>query len=626
MRLYSGTSTQFVEDTKLNQISGKLENTFYEQFRYTPSDSEVRSWQNSLRAMADVLEHAGLDDHGILLEYKLPTTSKRLDCLVTGHDQNQRESALIVELKQWSETGEAPGQHEVQTVLGGGVREVLHPSAQVGQYRRYLQDTHTAFYGSHSSIQLDACSYLHNYKFHPEDPLYAPKFEEMLEENPVFTMDQVPNLSDLLQSRVGEGDGLEVLREIEDGEYRPSKKLMQHVGEVIKGKEEYVLIDEQLVAYDKIFSTAQSGYHESDTKVLIIKGGPGTGKSVIALNVMADLLLDGYNTHYVTGSKSFTKTLRKVIGKRGKVQFKYFNNYRDADPNSIDVMICDEAHRIREDSNTRFMSPEERSDELQIEELLSAAKVAVFFIDDDQVVRPKEVGSVDFIKHHAERLDCSVTEMELEAQFRCGGAKGFLNWVNNTLNIKDTANVLWSDEEEFDFKIFDSPEALDEAIREKDREGHSARMTAGYCWDWTKETKEDGTLHNDVVIGDYERPWNAHYNATGLADDIPKAHYWAHDPNGINQVGCIYTAQGFEFDYVGVIIGKDLVYDLDEQRWIGNRDESEDYMVSHFGKDNFTQLVKNTYRVLLTRGLKGCYVHFLDKDTERFFRTRMERT
>ena len=623
MRLYSGSTTQLVEDTRVNAISGKLKTAFYDHFHHNPPDSEVRSWKNSLRAMSDVIEHAGLEEQGVMLEYKIPTTSRRLDCLITGRDHEKRQSAVIVELKQWGETEEAPGDREVLTFLGGRKREVPHPSAQVGQYRRFLEDVHTAFY-EEPAVQLESCSYLHNYRFDPEDPLYAPKFDQLLGENPLYTMGQVSQLSEHLRDRVGYGEGLDVLRQVEEGEYQPSKKLMKHVSDVIKGKDEYVLLDSQIVAYDKVFTTARSGLSETDTQVLIVKGGPGTGKSVIALNVMADLLSEEYNAHYVTGSKAFTKTLRKIIGKRGSVQFKYFNDYRNAAPNSVDVMICDEAHRIRENSNHRFMDPEERSDRLQIEEILSAAEVAVFFIDDDQVVRPDEVGSVSFIKRHAERLGCPVEEMELETQFRCGGADGFLNWINNTFQIKDTANVLWSGEEEFDFKIFDSPHALEEAIREKNRQGHSARMTAGYCWPWSKETKEDGTIQEDVVIGDYKRPWNAHHRATGLADHIPRAHHWAHNPGGIDQVGCVYTAQGFEFDYVGVIIGRDLVYDLDEQQWIGNPDESEDYSVYHYAGDQFTKLVKNTYRVLLTRGLKGCYVHFLDKDTERFFRTRMK--
>jgi hypothetical protein len=623
MKLYSAATPQFVEDTEVGQISGKLEKAFFKQFKYKPAKSEVASWRNSLRAMADVVERSGLDEHGVLLEYKLPTTSKRLDCLITGRNEDGEKRAIVVELKQWSETKPAPGENEVRTFLGGGMREVLHPSAQVRQYRQYMQDVHTAFYSGDAPIQLDACSFLHNYIFEPEDPIYDPKFEGLLEECPIFTMNEVPDLSAHLQTSLGGGEGLDVLREVEAGEYRPSQKLMKHISDVIKGKDRYTLLDEQLVAYDKIFSLARSGYHDADTSVLIIKGGPGTGKSVIALNVMADLLDNGYNTHYVTGSKSFTKTLRKVIGSRGSVQFRYFNNYIDAEENAVDVMLCDEAHRIRETSNHRFMSAEDRSDRLQIEEILSAAKVAVFLIDDDQIVRPKEVGSIPFIREHAEKMGASIEEMELKAQFRCGGAEGFVNWVDNTLGIRDTANVLWTGNEEFDFRIFDTPKALDDAIRKRSDEGHTARLTAGYCWPWTKETKEDGTLHDDVKIDGFARPWNAHYKATGLADDIPRSHYWAHDPNGINQIGCIYTAQGFEFDYVGVIFGPDLTYDLDDQEWKGHREESEDYSVYHYAKDRFTGLVKNTYRVLLTRGMKGCYLYFVDQDTERFFKSRM---
>jgi DUF2075 family protein len=148
-------------------------------------------------------------------------------------------------------------------------------------------------------------------------------------------------------------------------------------------------------------------------------------------------------------------------------------------------------------------------------------------------------------------------------------------------------------------------------------------MTAGFCWEWSKKPKSDGTLHEDVVIGGFRRPWNARPEATRLAKGIPKATLWAHDPNGINQIGCIYTAQGFEFDYVGVIFGNDLVYDLDKQKWIGRPENSGDTVVRR-SKDRFVDLVKNTYRVLLSRGLKGCYVYFMDKDTERFFKSRME--
>jgi hypothetical protein len=213
-------------------------------------------------------------------------------------------------------------------------------------------------------------------------------------------------------------------------------------------------------------------------------------------------------------------------------------------------------------------------------------------------------------------------QYKLEAQFRCGGSNGFVNWVNNSLGIERTANVLWEGDKNFEFKIMDSPERLEKEIRERVAEGYTGRLTAGFCWKWS-EPNDDGTLKNDVVIGEYARPWNARPEARHLSQGIPKASLWAADPNGIDQIGCVYTAQGFEFDYAGVIFGNDLTYNFDSQSWEGHIEHSADKTVKRSAAD-FVDLVKNTYRVLLSRGLKGCYVYFVDKDTERFFRSRMD--
>lgn len=622
MRLYSGTTKQFVEDSYRNQIAEKLKLSFFEQFRFNPSDSEVRSWQNSLRAISQTLEHTGLSDNGIILEYQLPLTSKRLDVLLTGKDDNNNENAIIIELKQWDKCANTTSPNEVITFIGGGMREVLHPSVQVGQYHIYLLDTHTVFYDE-DAINLSSCSYLHNYHSFEGDELNASKFNAWVTRFPVYTADDVLLLSSFIKEKIGNGQGMDILNKVEQSEYRPSKKLMDHVGNVIKGKKEYILLDEQLVAYDKVFTSAKEGFHNRKKTVVIIKGGPGTGKSVIALNLMADLSLEGFNTHYSTGSKAFTETLRKIVGPRGATQLKYFNSYIDAPFNSLDVLIADEAHRIRKTSNHRFMRADQKSNKLQIEELINTAKVPVFLIDDDQIVRPNEIGSVDLIKQYAKTLSCEIFEYELEAQFRCAGSNGFVNWINNTLGIKKTANVLWDQNELFDFKVFSSPQEVEDEIRKKAGDGLTARMTAGFCWEWSKNLKQDRTLIEDVRIGDYIRPWNAQHNATNLAPGIPKAHHWAYDDGGIDQIGCVYTAQGFEFDYVGVIFGLDLKYNMDKQQWEGFTENSYDHVVKRSG-DKFIDLVKNTYRVLLSRGMKGCYVHFMDKDTERFFRSRME--
>ena len=622
MILYSGTSQQFIQDTIQNQIAEKLKQAFFYHLRYNPPPGEVNSWRNSLRAICMVFQNANLIDHGVILEYKLPLSSLRLDCLICGKDNSLIDNAIIIELKQWDKCKDADGENEVTTWVGGSIKEMLHPSVQVGRYKSYLEDVHTAFY-EENPISLFACTYLHNYNYYSSDIIFSKKFEKALSDYPLFTADDFEKLKSYLSTKLQKGDGIDVLKRIEQSKYRPSRKLMDHVGSVIKGESSYILLDEQLVVYDKVFSFAKEGFHDKQKATLIIKGGPGTGKSVIAINLMADLLLKGYNAHYATGSRAFTGTLRKIIGTRGSVQFKYFSSYPDIEPNTLDVLICDEAHRLRKSSNNWHTPKKKRIDETQIDELIRASKVSVFFIDDDQIVRPGEIGSVAYIKEAANKNQCKVFEYELEIQFRCSGSDAFVNWINNTLGIRRTANVLWDLKEEFDFKIFNSPETLEAAIREKSEKGFTARMTAGFCWAWSMPDK-DGNLEDDVVIGGYKRPWNAKPDSKKkLAKGIPVSNLWAYDPNGINQVGCIYTAQGFEFDYVGVIIGNDLIYDFETQSWKGISANSADRAVKR-SKDQFLQLTKNTYRVLLSRGMKGCYVYFVDKETEKFFRTRLE--
>jgi hypothetical protein len=406
---------------------------------------------------------------------------------------------------------------------------------------------------------------------------------------------------------------------------------MEHVSNIIRGHSEYILLDEQIVVYDKILTCAKKGFHDKQKTVIIVKGGVGTGKSVIAINAMADLLTKGYNAHYATGSRAFTNTLWKIIGARGSVQFKYFNSYTEAEDNVIDVLICDEAHRIRIKSDSRFTPKAKRSDKFQIEEIIKASKVSVYFIDDDQVVRPKEIGSVNYIKEYGEKYKCRIFEYELEAQFRCNGSDAFVNWINNTLGIKKTANAIWENKD-FDFKIFESPHAVERTIFEKVNDGNSGRMSAGFCWKWSSPNL-DGTLVDDVVISQYIRPWNAKPEAKHLALGIPKAIHWAYDPNGINQVGCVYTAQGFEFDYIGVIFGDDLIFNFEKQNWEGHPENSKDTgLLSELRQQKNTinysevylNIVKRVYRVLLSRGIKGCYVYFLNKSTENFFKSRME--
>jgi uncharacterized protein len=621
--LYWGTTSTFVEHTKQNEIADRLRTAFFDYYGWNPPESEVRSWRNSLKALSNAIELGVLLDHGLLLEYQLPLTSKRLDAMITGHDLDGRPAAVIVELKQWSDDVQPSRVEDMVTVrYGKSLKEHLHPSAQVGQYQQYLADAHETFHDG--NVQLRACSYLHDFKHDYQSELLSPRHANTLGIYPLFAGDRVTELVQFLNDHLGDGRGLGVLRSVREGKYRPHKKLLDHTAAMIQGEPAYVLLDEQQVVFKSILAKVAEA-RDLDTKaVFVIRGGPGTGKSVIALNLVAELASNGYAVHHATGSSAFTNTVRKRVGTRAAGMFKFFNSYLNAEDDTLDVLVCDEAHRIRKFSWDRFRKKNAIDpDRPQIDELLSVARVGVFFIDDMQAVKRDEIGNSDDIERLAANHTIEVHEFELDAQFRCGGSDGYVRWIESTLGIRRTANALWTGDDNFDFDIVDSPEELEALIRQRAEEGHSARLVAGYCWPWS-DPRDDGTLAPDVQLDGWSRPWNARPNATGLAKGIPKSYYWASEPGGIDQVGCIYTAQGFEFDYAGVIFGNDLVY-RPREGWVGRKEFSCDGGLKRGTSDeDFTRLVKNTYRVLLSRGLKGCYVHFTDDKTRDFVESRID--
>lgn len=623
MQLYSGKSRDFITDATRNGIATRLERAFLDAFHYKPAFQEVQAWQNSLLHMAVTLEHGGLMDHGILLEYQLPLSSKRLDCMVTGTSSTGTSHSVIVELKQWSNVEASNADGCVCTWVAGRKRDILHPSCQVGQYEEYLRDMNSAF--SDDGIQLHSCAYLHNLQYDPANEIYAPRHKDTLARYPAFAGDQQNGLIRYLQGYLANGNGEPVLDKILKSRYAPSKKLLEHTAQVVRNQQTYVLLDTQQVVFSKVLAETRQGARVARRKktVVLVHGGPGTGKSVIALHLLGQLSGEGFNVMHLTGSKAFTENMRKLVGSKSSAQFGYFNLNKKGDipPNQLDVVVLDEAHRIRINSKDRFMKQDSWSGLPQIEELIQIARVSAFFIDDRQIVRPGEVGSATLIRETAAKLGANLIEYELDAQFRCNGSDGFVNWIDNTLGIRRTANVLWGKQDPYDFRIIDTVEELEHLIRAKSADS-SARLVAGFCWPWS-EPQTDGTLFKDVCIGDWAMPWNAKPDAGKLAAGIPKSHFWASHPGGVNQVGCVYTAQGFEFDYVGIIVGKDLRYDWGSNDWTGHPHESYDIVVKR-GKDAFLNLVKNTYRVLFTRGIKGCYVHFMDDDTRRFFQSRME--
>ncbi|HEY2576887.1 MAG TPA: DNA/RNA helicase domain-containing protein [Streptosporangiaceae bacterium] len=319
----------------------------------------------------------------------------------------------------------------------------------------------------------------------------------------------------------------------------------------------------------------------------------------------------GVNVSHATGSQSFTQTLRKVVARRVRgirYLFRYTSEFGDAERNGLDVLIVDEAHRIRLVTSYPFMKPHKRSGVGQADELVRAARVPVFLLDEHQGVRPQEIGTVASIEEACARNGAEVHKVALDGQFSCGGSETYVRWVERLLGLRPGGPQPWPGDDTFQLAIAKSPIRMEEELRRKIEEGYTARITAGFCWPWSKP-RPDGTLVDDIVIGSWRRPWNM--NAKAALDGIPPSALWATDDGGFGQVGCIYTAQGFEYDYGAAIIGTDLVWR--EDHWESSAAASRDPNVRK--ADNFDVLTRNTYKVLLTRGLLGCVIYSVDDET-----------
>lgn len=616
MIIYEANVGQFKAVVAANKLITDLENAFRAKLGRGIPPAELGAYQNSLPRMGWAIVNSGIpDDCGILIEYKIPLTNFRIDFVVSGQDMEGNKNFVIIELKQWQEARIADGDGLVESFTGRANRVVTHPSYQASRYRDFISDFNETVYSG--SIKAYCCAYLHNYPEQNPEPLLDTKYEKIVEKSPIYFRDDQEKLEQFLAKYVKGGKGMDILYELNNGKIRPSKKLIDHVASMFAGNQNYILLDEQKVA----FETAKQIANKDEKSVVIIKGGPGTGKSVISVNLVSALLADNLNAIFVAPNSSFRDTLvakltREHSSQRIRNIFKGSAMFYDAKENEFDALVVDEAHRLKKKGAFMYRGTN------QVEDIIHAAKTSIFFIDDDQAVRPEDIGSVKEILAVANNSDAKVYELELTAQFRCSGAEGYINWLDDVLQIKETANYDGWDKKSFDFKIFDDPNELRAAVNKRAKEGELARVLAGYAWKWSSEAdgNRDGEVADvEIPEFDFRMPWNSRKVGTT----------WAIDERGIEQVGCIHTSQGLEFDYVGVIVGKDLHYDEQKATFYTNHEEYHDKTGKKGLKDEpeeLNRLVRNIYKVLMTRGMKGCYVYFEDKTLEKYFKERLSKT
>lgn len=619
MIVYEDSKRGFVEDVKSNCIADRIADKIREHGINAGQEREYVSWQNSLQFMRNIVDDNEIDDDvKIAIEYSIPLTSKRVDFIISGADSDDHDNVVIVELKQWqkAEVVDDDMHYCVKTFVGGNDRIVCHPSYQAYSYSCFIRNYSQTVLDK--GINLVPCAYLHNY-----DPKFKPNlsnsiYREWVGEAPFFVRDEAEVFSAFIKKYVTRksSDG-DLLYKIDHGRLKPTKALQDSLASLVKGNKEFMLLDEQAVCYDMCLKTMAKCREDGRKRTIIIQGGPGTGKSVLAVNLLMEYISKSLNASYVTKNsaprKAFLSLLTNSDAKKLvniKQLFRSPFGLSNVPCNTYDCLIVDEAHRLVKKMYGDW------NGENQVKECISASLLSIFLLDEDQAVTNKDIGSVDEIRKWCVALG-SILKMPEEAnlvsQFRCNGSDAYIQFVDDVLQRTGESVSVDLSELNFDFRVFDNASDLREALRKKNSVNNKSRMVAGYCYDWNVK---HGRGEYDILLpGGFRAKWNLEN------DDI-----WAVNPESFEEVGCIHTAQGLEFDYVGVLIGKDLRYDTNSGNVITDKSRiSKDDKSSGIRSSNDAQarrLILNTYKTLLTRGQKGCYVYCEDQALSEYMKRK----
>ncbi|MDD3262476.1 MAG: DUF2075 domain-containing protein [Candidatus Absconditabacteria bacterium] len=617
MLVYNETKKVFLQHVSDNHIEDIIYQRVKDKLNRETGKSEVNSWKASLTQMFFVLNDQGIpDDSCISIEFRIPQTSKRIDFIITGEDDQNRESAIIIELKQWEKAKITDKDGLMVTRFQNGEAEVSHPSYQARSYARLLQNFNETVY--QENIQLEPCAYLHNYE---EDGIISNDFYlDYITKAPVFLKDDKDKLRAFIKKFVKYGDKKNTMFRIDHGKIKPSKHLADSMASMLKGNQEFVMIDDQKIVYENALALTKKS-SPSNKNVLIVEGGPGTGKSVVAINLLVEITKQGYLTQYVTKNSAprdvyHTKLTGSFRATDVKNMFSGSGSFVNCETNNFDALIVDEAHRLNEKSGM-FKNLGEN----QIMEIIDAAKCSIFFVDEDQKVTLHDIGTKDEIIKRAKKIGANIHQLSLSSQFRCNGSDGYLAWLDDVLQIRETANDEL-DKHDYDFQIVSDPNKLRDIIFEKNKINNKARLVAGYC---RNRNSKKNQQNYDIVLPEYDfnMRWNLamHGNLRILK------------PNSVTEIGCIHTCQGLELDYVGVIVGKDLlVRNGKVETHPENRAKTDQSLKGskklllekpEEAQEIIDRIIKNTYRTLMTRGMKGCYVFFEDKETEEWFKKKI---
>ena len=617
MIVYSANKGLFVQDVRNNVIATKILDLIRERGLNAGQDREFASWQNSMQFMRNIVDDADIDDDvQIAIEYNIPQTSKRVDFIIVGSNGEGKDNIIIVELKQWTKAEVVDDDMHfcVRTYVANDNRIVCHPSYQAYSYSRFMVNYSQVIQNEH--IHMVPCAYLHNYLPAYKQALSAEIYKEWFSSAPFFIMDEVQQFNRFVKQFVTrKSSNGDLLYLIDHGRIKPTKSLQDALATMVRGTPVFDLLDEQAVCFDMCIRTMLQCLKDNKKRTILVQGGPGTGKSVLAVNLLMHFITSTLNAAYVTKNSAPRQAFLSILsGNQVENVVEISQLFRSpfrlsqVPANAYDCLIVDEAHRLVKKMYGDW------GGENQVKECINASLLTVFLLDEDQAVTTKDIGSVQEISKWCKELNSTIImreETKLTSQFRCNGSDAYIQFIDNLLQRgKESVSVPLS-ELNYDFRIFDDASQMREALREINAVNNKARMVAGYCYDWNVKNHRGDV---DISLpGGFQAKWN-------LAND----KIWAINPRSFEEVGCIHTAQGLEFDYVGVLIGKDLTYDSDsgvvrtDKTAISKDDKSSG--IRGASDEEARRLILNTYKTLLTRGQKGCFVYCEDDALRDFFK------
>ncbi|MCY4088603.1 MAG: DUF2075 domain-containing protein [Candidatus Saccharibacteria bacterium] len=616
MIVYSQTLREFQDHILSNDIGNIIYRAYQEATGRSIAQTEIDTWQNSLGYMENVLQDAEIsEDVAICIEYHIPQSAKRIDFIIAGRNEHYQEAIIIVELKQWSAAEPTSKDGIVTTYFRGRKIETTHPSYQALGYKELLESYNQTI--EQEQILITACAYLHNYA--PDNILNNDFYKIYTDKAPLFLKPDALKLRSFITSHIKYGDANKLMYRIDEGRLKPSKNLVDKLNSMLQGNSEFFMIDEQKLVFEQAIALALKS-QTANKQVLIIKGGAGTGKSVIAINLLVKFQeLELYSQYVTRNTAPRDVYFSKLTGSFKKTYvnelFKGAGSYHRLETDDLDALIVDEAHRLTEKSGVFGHLGEN-----QIKEIINASKFTIFFIDEDQKIELRDIGDIQSIQDWAKKFKAQTHILELNSQFRCGGSNNYLDWLEDILQMKSSSEDLKILSLNYDFQVIDDPQTLHNLIQSKNTH-NKARLVAGFCWDW--QSKIDSELY-DIQIGNYQARWN-------LAID---KNLWILKSDSVSEVGCIHTCQGLEVDYIGVIIGDDLIIRNNQVITQADKRSKDDRSIRGWKSqmENNPQLtlsqldtiIKNTYKTLMTRGQRGCYIYCTDIQTQQYFKNLIQ--